>query len=137
MFYFIRDCLKFAFMKIIQADLDRMKNTWNNHRIRHNKVHTNGIPDYLYYLPQHRGKYFVLQLHDYIFGSLGLSDHSSDCDSADLNVCWQYAWEKPQSNTTQFKTLAEILIAEENLQVPSNAEEALTLYFNLINLVTQ
>ena len=49
------DCLKFAFMNVIQAELDRMKNLWNMHRIRCNRGHINGIPDELYYLPEERG----------------------------------------------------------------------------------
>ena len=39
-------------MDVIQADLDRM---WNLHCIRANKVHANGIPDHLFYLPELRG----------------------------------------------------------------------------------
>jgi hypothetical protein len=52
-----RDCLKFAFMSIIQGDLDRMKNMWNGHSIRRNKIvnHLHGIPDELYYLSTQRG----------------------------------------------------------------------------------
>ena len=50
-------------MDVIQADLKRMKSTWNIHRIRANKVSSNGIPDYLYYLPEHRGRHEVNVFH--------------------------------------------------------------------------
>lgn len=53
---FYRDCLKFAFMDIIQADLDEMATTWNSHKIRPNTSSgVDGIPDELFYLPEIRG----------------------------------------------------------------------------------
>lgn len=54
-----RECLKFTFMDIVQADLEEMKCIWNGHRIRANRDHANGIPDELFYLPQERGSYPV------------------------------------------------------------------------------
>ena len=127
-------------MGVLQAGLDRMKNEWNRHLIRSNKIHPNGIPDYLYHLPQHRGIFFfffkfnfaTLHLHQ-----IGLQDYSCACNDADLNVCWQYASDKPASNIPEFVTLAEILMEEEDLQVPSNGMEALSLYIDLVNLITQ
>ena len=68
---------------------------------------------------------------------LGLGDYSSECDSIDLDVCWRYASNKPMSNVPEFINLAEILMEEEDLQAPSNAMEALSLYINLVNLITQ
>lgn len=65
----------------------------------------------------------------------GLEDYSNQCNLHDLELCWQYAREKPSSGTPQFQALAEILMAEENLQVPSNAKEALSLYFDLVSLI--
>jgi len=134
-----RDCSKYAFMALIQADLDRMKSTWNAHRIRANKVSQNGIPDYLYYLPEYRGKrdigstiLFLLPIYD-----IGLGDYSCMCDDADLDLCWQYACEKPQSTAPEFRTLADILMEEENLHLPANVEEVLTLYSNLVNLIDE
>ena len=59
------------------------------------------------------------------------------CNNADLNLCWQYACEKPQSTMPEFRRLAAILMDEENLQVPSNVQEALSLYFDLVNIITQ
>jgi hypothetical protein len=44
-----------SFMEVLQADLNRMKNEWNRHRIRANKVNTNGIPCHLNALgPKHQ-----------------------------------------------------------------------------------
>ena len=63
-------------------------------------------------------------------------DYSCRCDDGDLDISWQYAQDKPESTIPEFKTLAKILMDEENLQVPSNAETALSLYFDLLNLIT-
>lgn len=135
----LRDCLKFAFMNVIQSDLERMKDTWNNHRIRANKIHANGIPDYLYYLPEHRGKIQLVlpAIFCYLLWLfVGLEDYSCICEDADLNLCRQYACEKPEPTSVEFKRLAEILIQEENLTIPSSAEEALSLYFELLRLLS-
>lgn len=53
---YYRDCLKFAFIDVIQLELDNMTALWNNHCIRANKVYGNGIPNDMYYLPEHRGR---------------------------------------------------------------------------------
>ena len=47
------EALWFAFSKIIQDDLDRVKEHWNTHRIRKSKFQTvAGRPDSLYFLPE-------------------------------------------------------------------------------------
>ena len=53
---YFRDSLKFAFMQVIQADLDWMKDIWNCHRIRPNQNNETGIPDDLYFLSEQRGE---------------------------------------------------------------------------------
>ena len=65
----------------------------------------------------------------------GLEDYSLGCERADLDVCWQHAHAKPESNIQEFMTLAEILMNEEGLEAPTNAEEALQIYFDLLNLL--
>ena len=52
-----RDCLKYAFTDIIQADLNRTMDAWNTHRIRAGANGNNGIPDQLYFLPEVTGIY--------------------------------------------------------------------------------
>ena len=44
-----RDCLKFSFTDVIQADLNRTMDAWNTHRIRPGMNSNNGIPDQLYF----------------------------------------------------------------------------------------
>lgn len=63
----------------------------------------------------------------------GREDYSQDCSDNDLLLCWQYACEKPPPTNTEFATLAEIIIEEEDLQLPETPKEALEFYFDLLN----
>ena len=126
-------------MHVLQANLDRMKNEWNRHRIRANKIHVNGIPDYLFYLPQYRG--------NNQFGAMTcqlclqfLQDFTTIPVLAVMPtwlLCQQYASEKPASNIPEFIELAELIMEEEDIQAPTDAMEALSLYLTLVNLITQ
>ena len=57
----LRDCLRFAFMDVIQADLNRTMDSWNTHRIRAGVNGDNGIPDELYFLTEISGKNRLLK----------------------------------------------------------------------------
>ena len=49
-------CLWFCFAKVIQADLDKVKDHWNSHYIRKSRHDTiAGVPDILFYLPEYSG----------------------------------------------------------------------------------
>jgi hypothetical protein len=131
--------LKFAFTDLIQADLDTMVTTWNMHKIRHNTSNgVDGIPNELFYLPEIRGSYYLA--HSSVTAILnvcvGRNDYSRECDDTDLQLCWQYACEKPSPTSTEFTNLAEIIIEEEHLQMPETPKEALELHFNLLNCIT-
>ena len=48
------DCSRYCFMRVIQAELDRIAEHWNLHEIRQQK-HSNmssGKPELLYYVPE-------------------------------------------------------------------------------------
>ena len=57
------------------------------------------------------------------------------CDPQDVIFCKQYAKEKPAPAPLEFLELVEILMEEENLHMPDNCYEALSLYMDLINLI--
>ena len=47
------ECIWFCFSKIIQKELDEIRDEWNNHYIRKSRHHTaSGIPNTLYFLPE-------------------------------------------------------------------------------------
>ena len=60
-----RDCLRFAFSDIIQADLNRTMDAWNTHRIRSAVNNDGGIPDELYFLPEISGKSYIIIIHNF------------------------------------------------------------------------
>ena len=49
--------MRFSFMDVLQEDLDRVVNTWNNHTIRQtrNSECPHGKPNILYLLPRENG----------------------------------------------------------------------------------
>ena len=48
--------LWFCFAKLIQADLDQVKDHWNSHYIRKSHHDTvSGVPDVLFFLPEYSG----------------------------------------------------------------------------------
>lgn len=49
-------CLWFCFSRLIQNELDNVKDQWNSHYIRRSRHDTvPGVPDLLYYLPENTG----------------------------------------------------------------------------------
>lgn len=56
------ECLKFCFMDILQAELDRIAHHWNTHNIRPQKCYRElptGKPDIMYFSPE------IYDGHDY------------------------------------------------------------------------
>lgn len=56
---FFRECVRFCFMRVIQAELDRVAQHWNLHRIcsQHNVESPSGRPDTLFFLPELKGDF--------------------------------------------------------------------------------
>jgi hypothetical protein len=51
-----REALWFGFSGLLQADLDKVKDYWNSHRIRKSKhAIISGVPDTMYFLPEEFG----------------------------------------------------------------------------------
>jgi len=49
-------CLWFCFSKLLQYELDKVRDHWNSHYIRRSRHDTvAGVPDILYYLPENSG----------------------------------------------------------------------------------
>ena len=53
---FQMECLWFCFARVIQKELDNVRDHWNSHYIRRSRHDTvPGVPDILYYLPESTG----------------------------------------------------------------------------------
>lgn len=59
---FHMESLWFCFAKVIQVELDKVKDHWNSHYIRKSKHDTvSGVPDILFHLPEYSGSTDCLQ----------------------------------------------------------------------------
>ena len=62
----------------------------------------------------------------------GHEEYSQECNDQDFQLCKQLTCEKPQPAVQEFLELASIMMEEENLQMPTNPQEALELYLELV-----
>ena len=116
------ECLKFCFMPLIREELHRTAELWNLHRIRpqpSNRDSPSGRPEILYFLPQLNGR--TNYIHDVSF---------DDIELAEQMCCGQNTVD---SSFKLFEELAEMIMADENLTYPSNPDEALELYSDLLD----
>ena len=114
------ECLKFCFMELIQDELKRAAEHWNLHRIRPrtNSNSPAGRPDVLYFLPE---------LEETMDFSIPVPSH--EMDLAIVEGC-DYDIEQPALGV--FVELAHLIMDEEGLTMPDDAEEALSLYIDLV-----
>ena len=76
---------------------------------------------------------YMVVLHYYTYNSAGFEDCTCTYDADDLQFCKQYTTTKPAPAGIEFLQLVEIIMEEEDWPMPSNYEEALDLYINLLN----
>ena len=115
------ECLKFCYMPVIRAELQRAAIHWNVHRIRPstNPDSPPGRPDSLFFLP-----------------SL-VSQQTRDCkhfvDESDVDVAEDLCCQPlPPDCVSSFVQLATILMEELNLVLPNSPESAEELYLRLL-----
>ncbi|CAH3019489.1 unnamed protein product [Porites evermanni] len=112
-----KECLWFCFHGILQQELDKMKLYWNTHHIRPSRHDTvGGVPDVLFQLPEESVAF--------------------DCSvpvSRDkiLEMESKCAYEEEEN---VFQEYFHYVMEEEGLHYPSNHEEALRLFFQLVNV---
>ena len=110
-------------MKLIQRELHRVALDWNVHRIppSTNLESPSGIPDSLYFLPE----------------LTGAQNYSIPVDEDEIEMAEGMCAKRPQEKgcCSQFKQLAEMIMADEVLDTPTTADEARRLYFQLLELI--
>lgn len=114
------ECLKFCFMNMLRDELQRVARLWNVHKIRlsTNVESPSGRPDVLFFLPEvSNTSNFVSEV---CLDELELAEERC-CNRAPQSGCCE-----------EFAQLASIIMEEQNLQFPRTAEEATTLYVNLL-----
>ena len=106
------EALWYSFSKILQIDLDKMKEYWNTHYIRKNDRYEtiSGRPDVLYFLPEQNKS----------------ADYKQEVAVPDFDDVSEHVVVKDYSNeyTEYFNYLVEL----NNLNIPTDWTEALYLY---------
>lgn len=121
------ECLRFCFTQVLQSDLHRAVEHWNNHSIRpqNNRECPSGKPNMMYFLPEQFGT---------TDQSKALLFSEDDVDEA----ANQYCEEGPKYGcSNEFVNVVELIIGNdiENYQMPTTADEALSLFTNLIEVI--
>ena len=119
------ECLLFCYMAIIVEELQRVARLWNLHRIRPS-TRNNNSP---------HGRPFLLYQQPEITGTV---DYKHDVLIDDLDVARQMCCDDlPVDLSPEFTALAEVIMTEEGLRMPENADEARNLYSTLINEINK
>ena len=115
--HFHMECLWFCFARILQNDLNSIKDHWNSHRISKNgysKVH--GVPDIMFYLPEYYNAY----------------DCKSEVEEEELHQFEEYIREENPDNV--YTEYFEYIIDQQQLGVPSDEQSALQLFQYIVSL---
>ena len=115
---FHAECLWLCFSRILQNDLDKVKEQWNSHKVtksQYSRVH--GVPDIMHFLPEYHG-------HDECLVDVSqrqIDEVEEHCQTEELgkNIYHEYF---------------VYVMKMEGLAYPSNDREALTLYQRLTEL---
>ena len=123
------ECIRFCFTRILQADLDRAVEIWNNHTIRRqtNSECPSGKPNIMYHLPQ------CFHATDRSQPILFAED---EIDEVEAQYCKSYP---PYGCSDAFTDVVRYIIEDdiENFEMPTTTDEALSLYTRLIELLDE
>ena len=112
-------------MSVLRDELYSIACYWNTHNIRHvnNSESPAGRPDQLYFIPQTQGD----QDYKCLPQEFDLTLEAVE----ELYCCRESEW----GCSPEFQELANILMLEETLTMPRNAQEAEHLYVRLLMLI--
>lgn len=120
------ECILYTYAPLLLAELENMKLTWNNHRIRPSynfeaNLRPAGRPNILYNTP-----------------GQNIINYKHQLDNEDMQVVEQLCCNTVPEDficSKQFFELATILMNENNLSLPFNHEQAFILYKELLRLI--
>ena len=109
-------------MDILQSELHRVTRNWNTHRIRpcNNAESPAGCPDILYFNSE----------------AMGTQDYLIPVDTDEREIAQEICCTQtlPRGCSEEFNSLAEMIMEEEGLQMPTNTEDGKNLYIVLLAL---
>ena len=120
------ECMRFTHGPIIKSELDKIKASWNSHRIRPSTNHDiqarpAGRPNVLYFTPNYP-----------------IENHLNVLDVDDMGIIRQlccYSVTEDFLCSSEFYELAIILMQENGIEMPNNAKEAFALFKQILNLI--
>ena len=121
-------------MEVLQVELNEVKENWNTHLMQNRRGGVSGIPDELYNIPDIHG--FDIHYNKYVVKhslTQGLKIALATLMMMTCNFCKIYTSTEPAPAGIKFLQLIKIIMEEEDWLMPSNYEQALELYFNLLN----
>jgi hypothetical protein len=122
---FHRQCLKFCYMDVIQKELHKTARHWNLHRIRPstNAESPPGRPDVLYFNPE------AMDTRDYLI----------PVNQEDLDIATEMYSRPPEEQgcLPEFNELINLIMQDEGLRMPNNADEAKNLYTALLEHIDE
>lgn len=115
------ECLKFCFMNVIQAELDRIALHWNLHDVRSQRVAEapHGKPDVLFFIPE----------------TFGARNYGTVVNKNDVKLCMELYGSAREVCCPEFKELVYLL--KPDIQVPVDTISALELYLELTQMFSQ
>ena len=113
------ECLSFCFMRLLQDELARTVQEWNLHKTRpsSNESSPPGRPETLFFLPE------LTSTISYL----------NNVPAVDVDVARDVCCQSPDTHLADtFAELAQIIMDEKNLEMPSSPQSALDVYSELL-----
>lgn len=118
------ECLRFCFIPVIEADLTKIMDSWNNHRLRkQNSICPPGRPSFLYSSSD----------------ALGCTDMQVNVDLDILDTCEEiYSTDIPEMGALdKFSETALEIMAQHNLTLPRTLLDAMDLFGTLVVIINE
>lgn len=122
------EALRFCFTGLIQRDFDLILQEWNQHCIRrqNNVEAPDGKPDLMYYVPE---------MYDYEEQKMPLLYPQEELDEVEHLLCREYP---PFGCAPEFVDVINCIVGNvRHFVLPQSAEEAVNLYSELIEILSQ
>lgn len=114
------ECLWFCFNKVVQEELDAVKEQWNTHRIRKSRHDTvPGRPDSLYFLPQLHG---------------ALDNLKKEVPAIEIDYVSQHVVEDSNNGNNEYQDYFHYARESLSITEPRSWQEAVELYKGLIDV---
>ncbi|XP_053394204.1 uncharacterized protein LOC123536326 [Mercenaria mercenaria] len=113
------ECLRFCFTKLLQKELDELREQWNLHRVRTSSSFA-GKPNLLYHHPE-------------LFGA---RDYKFPVEFEDIDALERFTVRTPQYGCLDaYVEEFQILLERNGKEMPETCHEAITLYLWLIQQI--